>query len=143
MTFTMTSLVAIHPGDVRLPIYSDLFAVRRNPDGDIYNCFDVRARDSLTILGQAYAPPETFTSLQMTVIAPNFVFISFGFYGSTIPVEIVRPYFATQVMPGQISVQSGRKTVVTVTFDLDQSLIQRTESFLFKPVFYVSSVEIL
>jgi hypothetical protein len=79
----------------------------------------------------------------MNVSAPGFVVISYGLYASVIPITVVRPYIGLQRLEASIPVESGRVTRVTVTMDLDQSLIQRTETFLYIPVFYISSVEIL
>jgi len=140
---TLNMLEAVQPEDVRLPIYSDLIAVRRDPEGDLFNCLDTRGRDSLFILGMAYTPPQTFTGLELTIDSPDFVFIDYGFYGSFIPVTLVQPYYATQELSRNIPVESGHTTRVIVVFDLDQSLIQLTETFLFTPIFYISSVEIL
>jgi len=143
MFFVMKSLEGMAPSEVRLPIFSDLNAIRRNPDGDEYNALSAEARDSVTSLGSAYAPPGSMLGLEMVISPPEGVFISYGFYGSFIPVNAVFPFTGLQRMETEIPVTSGRVTRVTVTFDLDQSLLQLTESFLFVPVFYISSVEIL
>jgi hypothetical protein len=136
MFLVMKSLYAIQPDDVELPVYSDLFAIRRNPDGDFYECFSGAARDSMVILGQTYAPPELFTGLQMLIESPFSVSISYGFYSSTIFINPVLPFIGLQNMEAEIPIESGRTTRVTVALDLDRSLIQLTESFLFFPVFY-------
>ncbi len=143
MFFIMKSLEAVDGNEVHLPVFSDLFAIRRNPDGDFFNALDPQARDSMTVLGAAYAPPQQFTSLELVVDVPEGVFISYGLYGSFIPVDPVVPFQALRQLEASIPVEANRTTIVTVTFDLDQSLLQLTESFLFVPVFYISSVEIL
>jgi hypothetical protein len=143
MVMSLNDLVAIQPNDVRLTVFSDLHAIRRNPDGDFFDTLSPFARDSIFILGQAYAPPQTFTGLDLNVTAPFGVQIFYGAYSSFIIVDAVRPYIALQQLTHSIPVESGRTTRVTVAFDMDASLIQLTESFLYLPVFYVSSVEIL
>jgi len=143
MVFIMKSLEAVDANEVHLPIFSDLYAIRRNPDGDFFDALDPRARDSMTVLGAAYAPPQQFTSLELVIDVPEGVNISYGLYGSFIPVDPVIPFQALRQLEAVIPIESNRTTVVTVTFDLDQSLLQLTESFLFLPVFYISSVEIL
>jgi hypothetical protein len=143
MFFVMKSLEAVDVNEVHLPVFSDIYAIRRNPDGDFFNALEVRARDSMTVLGATWSPPQTYTSLELVIDSPSSVFISFGFYGSFIPVDPVLPYQALRQLEGMIPVESGKTTLVTVTFDLDRSLIQRTETFLFVPVFYISSVQIL
>ena len=143
LVFIMKSLEGVDANVVHLPIFSDLYAIRRNVDGDFFNALDPRARDSMTVLGATWAPPSTFTSLEMVIDVPEGVFISYGFYGSFIPIDPILPYQALRQLQATIPVEANRTTIVTVTFDLDQSLIQLTESFLFRPVFYISSVQIL
>jgi len=143
LVFVMKSLEAVDANVVHLPVFSDLFAIRRNVDGDFFNALDPSARDSMTVLGATWAPPSTFTSLEMVIDVPEGVFISYGFYGSFIPIDPILPYQALRQLQATIPVEANRTTIVTVTFDLDQSLIQLTESFLFRPVFYISSVQIL
>ena len=128
-------------GDIELPIYADVNAIRRNADGDPFNCLDTRARDSLLVFGRCYAPPEVFTGLEVTIEPPPLLFISQGFYGSTIPIVQVPPVQALQKFEGlNISVNQGRITQVVVTFDMDSSLVQLSESFAYIPHYYVSSV---
>jgi hypothetical protein len=128
-----------------LPIYSDLNAIRRNPDGDEFDCLSASARDSLLVLGQTYAPPESFTGLELTISPEPFVFISQGFFSSSIIVQEIPPFQALQRLPKSsnqqlnIEVQQSRLTVVTVTLNLDSALVQRTETFGYRPHFYVSS----
>lgn len=144
---TLRSLEAKRPGGTRLPIFSDLHAIRRNPDGDYFNCLDTLARDSASVLGQVYAPPGTFTALEFTVSPDPIVFILYGFYSNIIGV-VVRPQFQDlQRLPApgdqlNIRIEESRLTRVTVTLDLDSSLVQRTETFEYVPRFHVSSVEI-
>jgi len=141
----VTELSATQPGDIELPIFADLNAIRRNADGDFFNCLDTKARDSVLIIGRVYAPPEIFTGLELTIEPPQVLFISQGFYGSLIPIVQVLPVRAFQKFPRggnnlNMSVEQGRVTQVTVTFDMDSSLVQRSESFDYIPYFYVSSV---
>ncbi len=131
----------------RLPIYANLYAIRRNPDGDQFNTLDARARDSLIILGVGYAAPGTYSRLELTVAASSFLIRSFGLYSSTIPVVDLPPYRQLQQMPGEgeslsIPVEEGRTTRVVVTFDMDSSLIRQVESFNHLPHYFVSSVKV-
>jgi len=140
MVFVMKSLEAVASNDVHLPVLSDLHAIRRNPDGDEFNALSLATRDSMTVLGSTYAPPGMFEGLELVMSPPQGVFISYGFYGSFIPVSPVLPFIGLQRLTADIPIESGRRTIVTVTFDLDGSLLQLTESFLFVPRFYISSV---
>ena len=140
-------LEARQPGNIRLPIFSDLTAIRRHPDGDFFNCLDIPARDSSIILGRVYAPPVNFTGINFAVSVFPFVQITYPYAVSEIDVEIPRLTQALQSLPrpGQspqnIKVESNRLTRVTVTFDLDSSLVRKFETFEFRPYFYVSSVQ--
>ena len=157
--FILKDLRATQPGDIRLPVYPDIYAIRRNPDGDRFNCLDTLAQDSSVILGASYAPPESFTGIEMfTELAPYqnqfggatypyAVSIGTGFFPSVI--EVVQPLppppaFRSLPGPGEslsIKVNEGRLTRVTITLDLDSTLVRRTEFFLGNLTFHVSSVQ--
>jgi hypothetical protein len=140
-------LEALQPGNVKLPIFADLSAIRRHPDGDFFNCLDPAARDSLIILGRVYAPPATFSGLRFTMSVFPFVQITYPYAVSEIIVEIPTLTQALQTVPRpghppvNIKVESNSLTRVTVTFDLDSSLVRKFETFEFRPYFYVSSVQ--
>jgi hypothetical protein len=143
----LTDLEANAPGDLKLEIFADVNAIRRHPDGEIFNCLDTLARDSMYILGRAYAPPVTFTGLTMRVQPTEAVSVSNPYYVSQIPVTQQLPVRALIQMPepGQpplsIQIQENRLTRVTVTCNLDSTLIRRIESFEYRPYFYVSSIQ--
>jgi len=157
LTYNLISLQTRQPGNVKLPIFIDLNAVKRNDFGDFYNCLSPEARDSTLVWGRVYAPPGTYTGVDFSgQLAPN----QLGF-GGGLGVTVVRNGFlnifpvlvpfeteASQLLPksGQppidINVETDRKTIVTVTLDLDSSLVRRTEDFVYRPYFYVSSVRI-
>jgi len=147
---TLRSLEVVERPPVSLPIYSDLNAIRRNPDGDFFNCLHPLARDSAFILGRVYSPPLTYTQLLFTVQVSPFVSVRNPFTGFPNLIE-VRQDFQTEAFqqlpaagqqPFAIRVETDRRTVVTVTFDLDSSLVRRTEWFQYRPYFYISSIEI-
>lgn len=153
----LRNLEARREGDIILPIYANVNAIRRNPDGDIFNCLDTLARDSAYILGQAYAPPGNFSILDLTVDprvncvdmfpVPCVVYYN-GFFTQPITVEISPLATPFQRLPaaGQpplnIVVEEGRLTRVTVTLDLDTSLVRLADTYLYLPKFYVSSIQV-
>lgn len=145
---TLRSLEAIRNDGARLAVYADLNAIRRSDDGDTFNCLDTLARDSVYILGQAYAPPGTFTGIDITAEHENFVRVT-GVMGlvSTIDVVVSQPpppALNQLPRPGEtlsIKVNEARKTVVNVMLDLDSTLIRRTEVFRGDLQFYVSSIQ--
>jgi len=155
LTLNLQSLQVRQPGNIKLPIYVDLNAVQRNDFGDFYNCLSDQARDSSLVWGRVYAPPGTYTGLDFSArLTPN----QLGF-GGGVGVTVVRdgiPGFfsvfvpfeteASQLLPKSnqppfsIPVETDRRTIVTVTLDLDSSLVRRTEDFRYRPYFYVSSI---
>jgi hypothetical protein len=147
----LTSLQARQPGGITLPVFVDLTAVQRNKSGDFYNSMSVEARDSSIVLGRVYAPPGSYNGVDFAISPSGDLFggigvtvVRNGFQGF-IPVFIPPQTEASQLLPktGQppfsIVVETDRKTVVTVTMNLDSSLVRRTEDFVYRPYFYVSS----
>lgn len=129
------------PGDIRQEILASLSAIRRNPDGDIYNCLDFGARDSVLLLGIAYVPPGEYEEFTMShSISPN-IFVDQGDAQSLFPVVLVPPFENRGDLHFRATVREARTTRVTITFDLDRSLIRRTEDYSYSPYFYVSSVQ--
>lgn len=129
------------PGDIRQEILASLSAIRRNPDGDVYNCLDFAARDSVLLLGIAYVPPGEYDEFTMSsTIFPN-IFIDQGDAQANFDVILVPPYENRGDLHFRATVREARTTRVTITFDLDRSLTRRTEDFAYAPYFYVSSVQ--
>lgn len=142
LIFRMTALEALQPGNLRLPVYADVRANKRNPDGDFYNLLSPQARDSSLVLGRVYAPPDTYTEIQIRgLILGNVTIVDTS---STAVFEVRTPNVLIsdliQLTGQSIEVQEGRTTRVTVTVDLDSTLQRRTEWFELHPKFYVSSV---
>lgn len=148
----VTLLQVKTPSEAILPVYADLNAIRRDPESlYLFNCLDTLARDSSYILGQAYAPPGVFTAIEMRVLP-----LSFGrsrpvvtVYNGPIEneIEVVVPPLTSDFyrLPaaGQslsIPIEENRVTLVTLAIDLDSTLVQRTETFEYRPKFYVTSV---
>jgi hypothetical protein len=141
------TLEVYEANSARVPIYANLYAIRRNPDGDFINALDVAARDSLLVLGVGYAAPGTYNRLELTVAPASFLVRSFGLYTTQIDVVDLPPYQQLQQMPREgetlsFTVEEGRTTRVVVTFDMDSSLIRRMETFNHLPHYFVSSVTV-
>lgn len=145
----LKELNALEPGNIRQPIYADLYALRRSPNGDAVNALDTLARDSSIILGETYAPPTSFTGLNMTMNFDGFMF--FFRPPNPFPITILvnppplpappPPTFFEIPAQAPIVVNESRLTVVTVTYNLDSVLVRRSEFFEFHPSFYISSVQ--
>lgn len=146
--------------NVQLELFSDLVAIRRNPNGDTVNCLSELARDSTFVLGKAYSPPDTYSNIELrflpffgsfaisltrfvgTDTTGSFVFnnIELRQPPADLYTDLVQLPYPNQP-PLNFTVEEGRTTVVTITFDLDASLVRRTEWFDYRPYFYVSSVQ--
>jgi hypothetical protein len=159
----LKDLNAVLPGNIKQPILSDLNAIRRNPDGDVFNTLDPRGRDSNFVLGQTYAPPVTFPALDITANfpLPSFILIyRTRLIINTLGDTVLVPYSDTiSVVPppppiflenflqvpapptAPIEVREGRRTVVTLVLDLDRVLLRRQFDFELHPSFYISSVK--
>jgi hypothetical protein len=139
---TLRNLEVRTPTRAELPIYSNVRAIRRNPDGDVFNCLDTLARDSSIILGEAFAPPGVFSSLEVEMVpAPSLLFWN-GYFSTSVNVVTSQQQTAAHLLFNHIPVEQDRHTRVTVTFDLDSSLVRREEDFEYRPRFYISSVQI-
>lgn len=142
----MRSLQAKRDDNVILDIFADLSAIRRNPDGDFFNCLSTLARDSGIVLGRTYAPPQEFTKMELRINPESDVLVTTNLFTNAIPVEEPLPREDLRRLPQvghpgfSVKIEENRHTIVTVTFDLDSALVRRTESFLYRPYFYVSSV---
>lgn len=144
----LRTIELVQPGDVRLEIFSSLSARQRNNNGDAFNTLSLEARDSLLLLGIGYVPPGTFAGLQFTMellegslLPPPRVIRTFGAYSSSIPVIELTPRKSFFPFPDVgIPVNEARITRITVTFDMDSSLIQRAEYFNYRGNFHISSI---
>jgi hypothetical protein len=145
-SLNVRKVVVRQSGDIRLELFSDLTAIRRDRDGDFYNCLDTLARDSSLILAIAYVPPGTYQGLDIEVTPNDVLLIGSGFFPSLIEVRQPFPFPpALQQLPPagetlSIPVLEERLTRVTVKIDLDSTLARRMETFEYHPHFYVSSV---
>jgi len=147
----LKDLNVLQSGGVKLPVFADFRAIRRNPDGDPLNALDISARDSVIIMGQVYAPPENFVGVDLTVnFSPslavfrnalpiaNFILVN----PPPPPAPAVPTFF--RIPPSadmNIKVNEGHLTRITVTLNLDSVLVRRSEFFELNPSFYVSSVK--
>lgn len=142
----LRELEAKKPDGVRLRILSDLSAIRRYKDGDSLNCLSPAARDSQMVLGIVYAPPATFTSLELRIQPVPFVVVVNNLVPSFIPVLQPPTVISDlQRLPANgteanITITENRRTLVIVTLDLDATLVRRTEWFEYHPTLTISSI---
>jgi hypothetical protein len=147
----LKDLNLLQPGGVKLPVYADFRAIRRSDLGDPLNTLSPSGRDSVIVLGQAYAPPESFVGVDLTVnFAPSLSVYrnNLGIPNTILvnppppPAPAVPTFF--KIPPSvdvNIKINEGRLTLVTVTLNLDSVLVRRSEYFELHPSFSVSSVQ--
>jgi len=147
----LVELNALEPGDLKQPIFSDLHAIKRNPDGDMINLLDTVAAGGNLLLGATYAPPATFSNIQIRlsgfdpailITNPTFGFVNQLPVNDPPPPAPATPTFF-QVPDGSTNIQvnEGKLTVVTVSFNLDSVLFRRSEDFYIYPAFEILSVQ--
>lgn len=141
----LSALETREESSFRLPIYADVAAIKRNPQGDYFNLLSPQARDSALVLGRVYAPPATYNEIELRTLVQGGVTVvdtsTFSaFEVRTPPGELVTDLVLLSGL--SVEVQEARNTRVTITMDLDSSLVRRTEWFELHPTFYVSSVVI-
>lgn len=133
----------------RLEVLQDLEAIRRSTDGDSLNCLSVAARDSQLIIGKAYAPPGTYVGLRGNSVIthdPFVVVYTIPQVPNLIPVLNITGDNFFQVVGNapNITVSENKLTLITLTLDLDLSLVRRTSWFDWPaPYAYISSIQIL
>lgn len=147
----LKSLKVLRPDGSEQSIFSDLDAIRRNPDGDLFNCLDARAQDSSLVLGIAYFPPSEISRLLLTVGPPPQMQVVVNYQsGFTSLFDVRMPSIIPQELqqitsfnqePLNVRVEEGRTTRVNVVIDIDQTLQRRTEWFEYHPTFYISSIQ--
>jgi hypothetical protein len=149
---TLKKLEIMRPGgvggDIRQELFATIHAIRRNTDGDNFNTLSTSARDSQLVFGAGYVPPGEFNRIEMTINPDAVVVVDFGEYFDVVFVDELPPYQSLYVLPRadealSIPIEEGKRTVVVVTFDMDQSLIRRpSDRYYYVPVFYVSSINV-
>jgi hypothetical protein len=150
----LKSIIALRPDGSEQELYADLTAIRRNPDGDVLNCLDTRARDSVWDWGIAYFPPSSVSKLLLravptpaivtTVFDPTFGQFFFRIFDVRMPEPPPQELQEISTFgqgPLNIRVDEGKTTKVTLTFDLDSSLVRRTEWYEYHPKFYITSIQ--
>ena len=133
----VTSVEAVRSEDkARPPIYEDTKAIGRTTN--VYNTLDVRARDSSLVMGEGYLPPATYDGVNL-LIEPGTQVILDGY--RTIPVVKPEDFNPLLSFRSAFGISELTTTSIVVTIDLDQSLIKLSNSYLFQPVYYISSIK--
>jgi hypothetical protein len=148
LNITIKDLAVARDDGAFLVVLADLNAIRRKANGDTLNLLGFAARDSQLVMGQVFAPPGTYVDLAEARSSPvthdTLLHRFDGAFTTRIPVRDVGPAsrFTWLLPPPSFEVREGRKTVVTLTLDLDASMLRRSEWFEWvAPLLYISSIQ--
>ncbi|MBS4029533.1 MAG: hypothetical protein KGZ58_12970 [Ignavibacteriales bacterium] len=142
-TAQLKSLSVYRDSRVFFEVYGDIRSTRRY--ASIIDLLAHPALDSALVLGQSYAPPEQYLRLNFGLNPAGFSFYN----GNTnVPIRVL-----DKRSPGEevlyltnklFRVQEGRKTIVTISINIDSSMTRSTDDgedvFLFSPKVWISSV---
>lgn len=132
----VSSVEAIRSDGARVVIYEDLRAIKRT--SNIYNTLDPRARDSAIVMGQTYAPPASYRGINIQIEPASSVILD-GY--RIIDVERPEAFNATLQFRSPFSVTELQTTGLVLTVDLDSTLQKKANSYLFQPIYYISSIK--
>jgi hypothetical protein len=117
-------------------VNADLNALKRTTS--VYNTLDSRARDSSLVVGEAYLPPGDYVGVLMT-IDPGALVVLDGY--RNIPVEKDAGVSSDIIFTREFHVTEGQKTEIILTLDLSKSLFKLVKSYLYNPVYSISSIQ--
>jgi hypothetical protein len=133
---TVSRIEAVREDGAHAPIYEDLKAIKRT--SNVYNTLDYRARDSALVMGQTYIPPGRYLGI-LVDIEPAASVVRDGY--RIIRVERPDPPAQTLAFPGRFEVREETATLIKLAINLDSTLVQRANSYRFRPYYYISGIE--
>jgi hypothetical protein len=132
---TVSEVIAIRDDDVRVIIYPDLQAIERKPTK--LNTLDFRAQDSILIIGQTYVPPASYKGIDLLLEpAENVILDGYRF----IRVEREADFDPRLRFRSPFDVAEAVTTIITLEVDLDSTLFEKANSYLFTPHYSISSI---
>ncbi len=132
---TIPSVEAIRDDGARAQIYPDLEAIDR--EDTKLNTLDIRAQDSLLIIGQTYLPPGSYTGVGMLIDPARQVILD-GYRVITVERQ---PDFDTRLsFASPFSIDEYTTTQIVLELDLDSTLLKRANTYMFRPTYRISSI---
>ncbi len=132
---TVSSVEAVRSDDARVVVYGDLEAIERKPTK--LNTLDLRARDSLLIIGQTYIPPGDYKGIDL-LLEPARQAILDGY--RVITVERSEDFDPRLRFRKNFNVQELTTTRITLEVNLDSTLLRRANTYRFRPFYSISSI---
>lgn len=140
-TLTITTLQAERDDGALDIIYGDLKGFNRAPT--VVSTLDTLSRDSSEVMGLGYAPPGHYVAIDLLITPGQMVTLD-GY--RQIPVctdpSCGSPYPFNSFLQFQspFDVNGGQTTRVTLTINLDSTLVRGASQFYFRPYYYISSI---
>jgi hypothetical protein len=131
----ITQVTALRSDRFQAQVYGDVHAIKSTTG--IYNTLDFHAEDSSLVVGQADIPPGDYLGVLM-LIQPGPSVILDGY--RNIPVTPVDGFDPTLSFLKPFKILEQKTTRIVLTINLDSSLVKRSDTFLFKPYYYISSI---
>jgi hypothetical protein len=132
----ITQVNALRTDLAQAPIYGDVQALKRTTG--IYNTLDAHAEDSSLVVGQAYIPPGDYLGVLM-LVQPGGSVILDGY--RNILVNTLPTFDPTLSFLKPFKINEQRTTRIVLTINLDSSLVKQSDTFLFTPYYYISSIQ--
>ncbi len=131
----ITQVTALRSDYTQAQIYGDVHAIKSTTG--IYNTLDLHAEDSSLVVGQADIPPGDYLGILM-LIQPGPTVILDGY--RNIPVRPLPDFDPTLSFIKSFKISEQKTTRIVLTINLDSSLVKQSDTFLFIPYYYISSI---
>jgi hypothetical protein len=132
---TVSSVEAVRSDNAKAVIYGDLEAIDRKPTK--LNTLDLRARDSLLIIGKTYVPPGDYSGIDL-LLEPARQAILDGY--RVITVDRNDDFDPRLRFRRAFQVQELTTTRITLEVNLDSTLLRRANTYQFRPFYSISSI---
>lgn len=126
---------AIRSDGTVVTINEDIKATSRTTN--IYNTLDSLALDSAIVMGQGYAPPGDYIGVAL-LITPGQQVIENGY--QVIPVVTSEGFNSGLAFRGSYHVTESQFTRITLTVNIDSTLIQGYVYYHYRPYYFISSI---
>jgi len=133
----VSSVTAIRSNGTEVLVFEDIQAKDRLTS--VYNTLDIRARDSSLVIGQGYAPPGDYIGINLSVIPGDQIILNGYQQVDVVPPANFNPLLQFR-KPFTVTESAG--TRINLTVNLDSTLIKSSQSFFFRPTYYISSISL-
>ncbi len=132
----VSEVEAVRSNSSRVVIYADPKAISRTTN--TYNTLDTRARDSSLVIGLGYAPPGDYIGVNL-LVDPGTTVVLHGYQ----QINVTEPEGFSPLLTfrAPFKVTESQATQIVLTLNLDSTLIHGAFEYIFRPYYYISSIE--